>query len=316
MRAIRFHRYGDTDVLALEEAPEPHADAGQVRIRVLAAGVNPADAKVRAGLLRELRPSTFPAIPGMDAVGVVDEVGEGATGVSVGDRVFGLGTDGTTAEFAVLEAWAPVPSTWSIEQAAAAALVAQTATLVLDTIGDVAGRTVLIEGAAGGVGSTIVEFAIARGAAVVGTSSPARHDFLRSLGAEPTTYGEGLAERVAALAPDGVHAAFDMVGSGSLAELVAIVGDASRVVTIADFGSSALGVKFVGGNTNAPANLAAAAVLGEKGVYTPRVSAVFPIERTAEAHGQIQTGHTQGKLVVTVGGPAEADRAAPADDGR
>jgi len=305
MRAVRFHEFGDPDVLMLEEAPEPHAGAGQVRIRVQAAGVNPADAKLRSGILHDTMPAKFPAIfpsiPGIDGAGVVDEVGEGVTGVSLGDRVFGLAAaDGTTAEFAVLSAWARIPSTWSFEQAAAAALVAQTATIALDVLGELEGKTILVDGAAGGVGSTVVEFALARGATVIGTASPARHEFLRSLGAEPTTYGAGLAGRVASLSVNNVHGALDMVGAGSLAELVAIVGDSSRVVTIADPNAPALGVAFVGGNANASANLAAAAELGEKGSYSPRVSAVFPIEQTASAHREIQTGHTQGKIVVTV----------------
>ena len=305
MRAVRFHEFGDPNVLMLEEAPEPHAGAAQVRIRVQAAGVNPADAKLRSGILHDTMPSKFPAIfpsiPGIDGAGVVDEVGEGVTGVSLGDRVFGLAAaHGTTAEFAVLSAWARIPSTWSFEQAAAAALVAQTATIALDVLGELAGKTILVDGAAGGVGSTVVEFALARGATVIGTASPARHEFLRSLGAEPTTYGAGLARRVASLSVNKVHGALDMVGAGSLAELVAIVGDSSRVVTIADPNAPALGVAFVGGNANASANLAAAAELGEKGSYTPRVSAVFPIEQTASAHREIQTGHTQGKIVVKV----------------
>ena len=298
MRAVRFHHYGDPQVLGLEDAPEPHAGPGQVRIRVQAASVNPIDWKIRAGYLAEMMPTEFPAVLGSDAAGVVDEVGEGATGVAVGDQVFGLAVSGGVAELAVLGAWAPVPARWSADQAAAAGLAATTAIAGLDALGDLEGRTVLIEGAAGGVGSAAVEIAIARGATVVGTASENHHDFLRSLGATPVTYGEGLADRVAVVAPGGVAAALDLAGSGSLAELVAIVGDAAKVATVADYNAQALGVTMVQGTANAPANLLLAAELGAAGAYTPHVEATYPVERTADAHSHVQAGHTRGKVVV------------------
>lgn len=300
MRAARFHEYGDTAVLVVEDAPEPHAGPGEVRIKVAAASVNPIDWKLRAGHLQSVYPVALPAIPGRDAAGTVDEVGEGVTGVQVGDTVWGLGgLADTTAELAVLSAWAPVPSTWSLEQAAAAGLATATAAGALDTLGDLSGRTLLIEGAAGGVGSAGVELAVARGATVIGTASERNHEFLRSLGAIPTTYGEGLAARVAALAPQGVDAAFDTAGSGSLADLVAIVGDASRVVTVADYTAATLGAVLVSAK-NDSSLLAAAAELGERGAYTPRVERTFPLDEVASAHEYVQGGHTQGKVVVTV----------------
>lgn len=300
MRAARFHEYGGTEVLVVEDAPEPHAGAGEVRVRVAAASVNPIDWKVRAGYLKDAMPVTFPAIPGRDAAGVVDEVGEGVTGVQVGDRVWGLGgLGGATAELVVLSAFAPVPSTWTLEQAAAAGLATATATAALDALGDLAGRTLLVEGAAGGVGSAAVEIAVARGATVVGTASERNHDFLRELGAVPTTYGEGLADRLAQVAPQGVDAVFDTAGSGSLAELVAIVGDASRVVTVADYSAPSLGAQLVSAQ-NDSAQLAAAAALGEQGAYTPRVERTFGLDAVADAHAYVQQGHTRGKVVVTL----------------
>ncbi|MGW4210242.1 NADP-dependent oxidoreductase [Lentzea sp. NPDC004789] len=299
MRAVRFHEFGDPHVLKVEEAPEPHAGSGEVRIRVQAASVNPVDWKIRAGYLAEYMPTTFPAITGSDAAGVVDEVGAGVTGVAAGDRVFGL-SQGTAAEYAVLTAWAPVPDNWTVEQAAAAGLVSATAIEGLNALGDLSGRTVLVEGAAGGVGSAAVQVAVARGAAVVGTASEANHDFLRDLGALPVTYGEGLAGRVAAVAPDGVDAALDTAGSGSLADIVALVGDASRVATVADFGAAALGVALVAGNANAAANLAEASRLGAAGAYTPHVEASYPLEKAADAHAHVQGGHTRGKVLITL----------------
>jgi NADPH:quinone reductase-like Zn-dependent oxidoreductase len=299
MRAVRFHEYGDPQVLTVEEAPEPHAGPGQVRIRVQASSVNPVDCKVRAGYMHEVMPQTFPAISGRDAAGLVDEVGAGVTGLSAGDAVFGL-AQGGNAEHAVLTAWAPVPSTWSIAQAGAAGLVSTTAIAGLDALGDLEGRTILIEGAAGGVGSAAVQIAVARGATVIGTASQDNHDYLRELGAIPITYGPGLADRVAAVAPQGVDVAFDIVGSGSLADLVAIVGDPSKVVTIADFNGPALGVAIVAGDANAAENLPAAAELGSAGAYTPRVQVTYPLERTADAHAHVEGGHARGKVVITV----------------
>lgn len=299
MRAVRHHTYGDPQVLVVEDAPEPHAGPGKVRVRVLAASVNSVDWKLRAGLLTDVFPLRLPAIPGKDAVGVVDEVGEGVTGVQVGDRVFGLG-DATTAEHAVLNTWAAAPDAWSTEQAAAAGLAAATAGAGLDALGDLDGRTVLVEGAAGGVGTAAVELAVARGARVIGTASERNHAFLRSLGATPTTYGDGLAERVAALAPDGVDAALDTAGSGSLEQVVAVVGDPSRVVTVADFGGARLGVTVTGSAAASAATLEAAARAGALGAYTPRIEATFPLDRVADAHAHAQSGHTRGKLVVVL----------------
>ncbi len=300
MRAARYHEYGEPQVLTTEDAPEPHAGPGQVRIRVQAASVNAIDWKFRAGYLKDVMPLELPAIPGRDAAGVVDEVGEGVEGVAVGDVVFGHGVDGTTAELAVLGAWAPVPATWSAEQAGGAGLAAATAVAALDAVGDVQGKTLLLEGAAGGVGHVAVQIAVARGARVIGTASPANHEFLRSLGAEPTTYGEGLADRVAALAPQGIDAALDLAGSGSLADLVAIVGEATKVASVADYNAPTLGAQSAGADTASAAPLEEAARLGAEGALTPHVQATFPLEKTAEAHLEAQGGHTRGKLVITL----------------
>ncbi|MPY61394.1 NADP-dependent oxidoreductase [Streptomyces spongiae] len=301
MRAARFHEYGDVETLMVEQVPEPHAGPGEVRIRVAAAGVNPIDWKLRAGVLRELLPLYLPAVPGRDAAGVVDEIGEGVREVEIGDRVFGLGgVSGATAEFAVLSAWAHAPSTWSDEQSAGAGLAAVTAMGGLKVLGPLQGRTLLIEGAAGGVGSAAVEIAVAQGATVIGTASERNHEFLVSLGAIPTTYGPGLAERVAILAPGGVDIALDTAASGSLADLVAIVGDATCVSTIADHGNAPrLGVHLVNAE-NDSALLTAAAELGRQGHYTPRIERIFALDEIAEAHAHAQRGRTRGKIVVSV----------------
>lgn len=301
MRAAQFHSYGSPDVLVVEQVPDPQPGPGEVRVRAAAASVNPIDWKVRAGQLREVLPVDFPVIPGRDAAGIVDEIGEGVTAVAVGDKVWGLGgVFGATAEYVVLSAWAQVPSTWSLEQAAAAGLTTASAAGALDALEDLRGRTLLIEGAAGGVGSAAVEIAVARGAAVIGTASAAKHQFLTELGALPTTYGEGLAERVAELAPGGVDAVLDAAGSGSLQELVAIAGDRDAVVTVTDAaGAKALGVRLLMAE-NAPGLLAEAAELGARGAFTPRIAQTFPIDEIIAAHHKAQQGHTQGKIVITI----------------
>ncbi|GAA2227962.1 NADP-dependent oxidoreductase [Promicromonospora sukumoe] len=301
MRAARYHRYGDVETLVVEQAPDPHPGSGEVRIRVAAAGVNPVDWKVRSGAVREALPMDLPAIPGRDAAGVVDEIGPGVSGVQIGDRVFGLGgVTGATAELALLSAWAPVPDAWSDEQAAAAGLASVTALGGLRALGDLRGRTLLIEGAAGGVGSAAVEIAVAQGATVIGTASERNHAFLTSLGAVPTTYGAGLAERLADLAPQGVDLALDTAASGSLADLVAIVGDPARVSTVADhLGAGRLGVQ-VANAVNDPTLLAEAAELGRQGRYTPQVERTFALDEITKAHGYGEEGHVQGKVVVVI----------------
>ncbi|MBQ1082469.1 alcohol dehydrogenase catalytic domain-containing protein [Nocardiopsis sp. B62] len=299
MRAARFHKYGDPDVLIVEEAAEPHAGANAVRIRVRAVSVNPIDYLLRAGALREALPIELPAVPGRDAVGVIDEVGEGVSDARVGDLVFGLGgVSDTTAEFAVLTAWTAVPSDWSIEQAAAAGLASATAAGVINALGDLTGRTLLIEGASGAVGSAAAAFALAAGARVVGTARPENHHHLTDLGAVATTYGPGLAERIAALAPEGIHAALHSAPSASLPDLVTIVGDASRVVTVIDKqGAARLGARAVDA-VNDSALLEHAADLGRRGLYVPRVDQVLPLESIAKAHELAATG--VGKVVVTL----------------
>ncbi|MET9197608.1 NADP-dependent oxidoreductase [Streptomyces olivaceus] len=301
MRAVRYHEYGDAETLVVEEAPDPHPGPGEVRIRVAAAGVNPVDWKVRSGAVRDVLAVDLPAIPGRDAAGVVDEVGAGVHGVGVGDRVFGLGgVTGATAELAVLSAWAPVPAEWTDEQAAGAGLASVTALGGLKPLGALRGRTLLVEGAAGGVGSAAVAFAVARGATVIGTAGERNHAFLTSLGAVPTTYGPGLADRLADLAPHGVDLALDTAASGSLPDLVAIVGDPARVSTVADHANAErLGVHLANAE-NDPALLTEAAELGAQGHYTPHVARTYPLDQTAQAHADSEQGHTRGKIVVRV----------------
>jgi NADPH:quinone reductase-like Zn-dependent oxidoreductase len=251
LKAVRFSQFGGPEVLEIVDLPDPHPGPGQVRIAVRAAGVNPSDWKKRKGLMDSELPQTL----GYEAAGVVDELGEGVADVAVGDRVFGFSADGAAqAELAVLSWYAPIPPSLDFPGAAALPAAVETATRALDQLASGgeswSGRTLLINGASGSVGSAAVQLAVLRGARVIGTASPANHTYLRSLGAEPVAYGEGLVERVRALAPDGVDLALDVAGSGVLPELIELVGGPEHVVTIADFGGAQeYGVRFSRGDT-------------------------------------------------------------------
>ncbi|SDC56641.1 NADPH:quinone reductase [Geodermatophilus telluris] len=298
MRAVVHSQYGDPEaVLSVREVEEPHAGPGAVRVAVRAASVNPIDWKVVSGAMAGGRPLAGPRVPGADAAGVVDEVGAGVTGVHVGDPVFGLGS-ATAAEFAVLRAWAPKPPNASFEEAAGLGVAGETAVRVLDLLGLRTGRTVVVDGASGGVGSCTVQVAVSRGLVVVGTSSPANADFVRSLGAVPIPYGEGLADRVREVLPDGVAGAVDTVGRGSVRDLVALTGDPGKVVTIADFGAAELGVQVTTGGGDAGPRLAEVGELVAQGRLRLPVAEVYPFERAAEAHRRSREGHVRGKLVL------------------
>jgi NADPH:quinone reductase-like Zn-dependent oxidoreductase len=290
-------------VLEVAEAPEPHAGPGQIRVAVRASGVTPADGYFRSGRFKDWIPLPLPHLLGIDAAGVVDEVGAGVTAAEVGDEVFGVvdyaANGGANAQFAVLAAWAPKPAALTWEQAGGAAGNIETATRALDRLGVKDGTTLLIEGAAGGVGTTAVQLAVARGATVVGTASAVNHEFLTSLGAVPTTYGPGLAERI----PGRVDAVLDCAGSGSLPDLVAIAGSPERVVSVADINAGDHGVhlsRSAGPGADEPAfdGLAVAAELAEDGRFTVPVAAVFRLEDAAAAHELSESRHARGKIIL------------------
>jgi len=301
MRAAVYRSYGDPSVLSVEDVPEPHAGPGQVRIHAAAASVNPVDWKFRAGYMAEFIPVQFPAIPGNDAAGLVDELGDGIDGVSIGDPIFGTSMLGGTAEEVVLSAWAPIPATLTVEQAAGAGFAGIAAVRALDLLGLSGGQTLLIEGAAGGVGSMAAQVAVARGLTVIGTAREGNHDYLRSMGVIATSYGEGLAERVSALVPDGVDGILDTAGSGSLADLILIAGGPDRVVTVADLNAAALGVHLVDATSGNPsAALRELADIAADGQLSVTISETFPMERLADAHVLSQSRHVRGKLIVTL----------------
>jgi NADPH:quinone reductase-like Zn-dependent oxidoreductase len=314
MRAIEFTEYGPPSVVHVAEVEPPHAGPGEIRIATKASGLSPGETGIRSGRYREMVPLVFPYRTGFDAAGVVDEVGDGVEGVELGDEVFGFTSmtgRAANADFVVLAAWAPKPAVWGWEEAAGAGGNVETSTRVLDRLEVGAGDTVLIQGAAGGVGTVAVQLAVARGARVIGTASEGNHDFLRSLGAEPTMYGPGLVDRVRALAPAGVDAVFDCAG-GALADLVAIAGDPDRVVTIVDFTAPRHGVHMshsapadetgeavgVGADRLAVHGLAAAVELADEGRLRIPVAATFPLAEAAAAHELSETRHARGKIIL------------------
>ncbi|MGZ6579317.1 MAG: NADP-dependent oxidoreductase [Solirubrobacteraceae bacterium] len=300
MKAVQFSEFGGPDVLEVVELPDPHPAAGQIRIAVRAVGINPIDWKVRSGAMG----GDLPQTTGREVAGVVDEVGDGVTDVKPGDEVFGFAEGGGgAAELALSSDYAAIPPSLDFAAAAALPVAVETAVRTLDVLGVGADTTVLINGAAGGVGSAAVQIARARGARVIGTASESNHDYLRSLGAEPTTYGEGLEQRVRELAPDGVDAALDAAGGGALPALVELTGSPDRVVTIADFlGAQETGVEFSGGMGTGRAVHALGEIgdLIEAGKFSLPVALTFPLEQIAEAHELSQRGHVRGKLVLLV----------------
>jgi NADPH:quinone reductase-like Zn-dependent oxidoreductase len=303
MKAVTFTEYGGPEVLHVADADEPHPGPGQIRIAVRAAGVNPVDWKARSGAMREVMPVSFPAIDGREASGVVDEVGPDVSDVAAGDEVFGFAVGGAAAEYAVLDDFAPKPAALSWEEAAALPVAVETSVRVFNVLGGLGeGQTIVINGAAGGVGNAAVQLAVARGARVIGTAGENNHDFLRSLGAEPTTYGDGLVDRVRALAPDGVDLAFDTAGQGGVPDLITLTGDPAKVATIADFSAAALGAKVTGGGDGrATEALGEAAELVDAGRLKIPVAQTFAFAEAAEAHRVSQGGHVRGKLVLVPG---------------
>jgi NADPH:quinone reductase-like Zn-dependent oxidoreductase len=296
--ALQFTEYGGPEVLSLADTPEPHAGPGQIRIVVRAASVNAIDWKIRSGIAARGKPLEGTGYLGFDAAGVVDEVGEGVTGVAVGDDVFGLGRN-THAEYAVLDSWAHKPASVDWAVAAGAGVVAEAAERALRLLGVKEGSTVLIDGGAGGVGSVATQIAKAGGATVIASASEGNQDYLREIGAIPVVYGEGMVERVRALPIDRIDAVLDAVGKTPIEDLISLAPEPSQVVTIANFGAAAAGARVSGsGADSQPMKaLAEAAELLEQSKLVIKIQ-TFPFERAAEAHQIIQDGHARGKLVL------------------
>ncbi|MFI1705065.1 NADP-dependent oxidoreductase [Streptomyces griseoruber] len=307
MRAVVARRYGGPEALELMEIDKPEPGAGSVLIRVKAAGVNPVDRHVVAGHLDSILEVSLPLVPGFDVAGVIEAVGPGVTEFSAGDEVFGyVRTEqvqhGTYAEFvaAPVHTLAGKPASLTWQQAAGLPLVGLTALQSLSRVGVRSGETVLVHAAAGGVGSVAVQIAVARGARGIGTASEGNHEFLRSLGAEPVVYGDGLAERVRELAPEGVDAAVDCVGGDAVVVSQELLKDPSRVASIVDPEVTQRGGHQVW-TQPVPSDLAALASLADAGELTVHIDRVLPLAEAADAFRLSETGRVRGKIVLEIG---------------
>jgi NADPH:quinone reductase-like Zn-dependent oxidoreductase len=297
MRALQFTDYGGPEVLTWGEAPVPHAGPGQVRIAVRAASVNPVDWKMLAGAMSGGQPLAGTGYLGSDAAGVVDEVGEGAAGVSVGDEVFGRGQN-TQAEYAVLDSWAVKPPSIDWAVAAAAGVAGETGERGLRLLGVKAGDTLFVDGGAGGVGAVAVQMALARRARVIASASEANQDYLREIGAIPVLYGEGVAGRVRAAAGGRVDAVFDVAGKTPIEDLISLASKPSQVLTIANFAAGQAGAQVTGGGADSRPMEALAEVAGllAQNKLVIKVQ-TFPFGRAIDAYRISQGGHVRGKLV-------------------
>ena len=296
MRAVVFDEFGGPEVLHLGQVPEPQAGPGQVRVRVEAVALNPFDGKVRSGAMESAFRTRLPGSPGLEAAGVVDQVGPDVAGVAPGDRVTGW-TGRGAAELAVLKLWAPVPDGLAATQAAALPVAGEAARRSLRILRPAAGETLLVHGASGVIGSLVTQLAVAAGVRVIGTASPDNQDRVAALGATPTTYGPGLVDRVRALAP-AVDAVLDTTGRGVLPDSIELRGGTERVLTLADDAAHGLGVEFTERSEPSAeelADLIGAVVRGE--VSVP-VAHVLPLAEAARAQALVDGGRSGGKVVL------------------
>ncbi|MFD7591771.1 NADP-dependent oxidoreductase [Kitasatospora sp. NPDC059812] len=300
MKAVTVTRSGGPEVLRVTEVPDPEPGPGEVRVRVFAAGVQPVDLAIREGFRPPGAVVEPPFVLGNEFAGVVDRLGPDGSGWQVGDEVLGFRFLDSQAELVTVDAAQLVakPAGMPWEQAGSLSASGQTAHLALTLLAVGPGDTVLVHGASGGVGTVAVQLARAWGATVIGTASERNHDYLRDLGAIPVAYGEGLVERVRAVAPQGVDAAFDAAGRGALAASVELVADRSRIGTVVDYPEAErLGVRGLRGPRTA-ARLTELVRLWEVGGLRLEIAEALPLERAAEAHRLVGAGHVRGKVVL------------------
>jgi len=301
MQAIRFHEYGGPDALVLEQVPRPHPQADQVRLRVIAAGVNPFDWVARGGLYKEFMPLPLPWIPGVEGAGIVDHVGHDVTTVEPGQSVYGVFSN-SYAEYAVAPASdvSPKPAHLTFEEAASASMGALTAWgAVIDAAKVQAGQRVLVHGAAGGVGLYAVQLAKWKGAHVIGTASAANADFVRSLGAEDVIdYNATPFEK----AVKDVDVVVDTVGSDVIERSWPVLRPGGVLVTVAarltPEAGQAHGVRATGAGRASAANLQQISELFESKQLRPVVGPIFALPEASKAHLLSQSRHGRGRILL------------------
>lgn len=307
MKAVFYSKYGDPGVLEYGDQPEPKVGPDTVLIEVKATSVNPVDWKVMAGYLDGAITAHFPVIPGWDVAGVVIQPGPAVPEFSAGDEVMGYVRMDTVGQGTFAErVSAPVrtlsrkPSNLSWAEAATVPLTGLTALQTLDALEVADGDTVLIHNGAGGVGTFGIQIARARGAHVIATASERNHDFLRELGAEPVAYGDGVADRVREIAPDGVSAVVDFVGGEDWQASLDVLTRPGRVASVADAEVKEHGGQYIFVRPVAE-DLSTLADLIEAGKVKPVLAETYPLEQAADAFLANMDGHTRGKIAVTVG---------------
>lgn len=303
-RAVRLESFGGPEVLTVQDVPEPQAGDGQIRVRVTAAGLNPMDWFMTADAETAARFGlSLPAGFGTDYAGVVDQVGAGARGYAVGDRVFGAALSRAAADFVVVDADGDIvsgvahhtPDGVDDRTAATLSIAGSTAAAALAAVGLGPDDTVLVGGAGGGVGVFAVQLARIAGARVIGTGSPSTAEYLRSLGAEPVAYGEGLADRVRDLDAGPVTAALDLHGTDTVHTARELGVPDDRICTIA---SAVNGIPAANGANAAPGTLDHIAQLVATGRVRVPIAATFPIADIRPAVELQATRHARGKIVI------------------
>lgn len=307
MKAQVLNAYGPANTFVLDSVQAPEPKSGEVRVSVRAIGVNPMDVKIRSGSLKDQMPTDFPAILGSDVAGVVDKVGAGVGGLAEGDRVVGLTASGAYAEYAVAreDDLAKIPEGLAFDRAVTIPTAGETSGRVIKLLHPKVGETVVVNGAAGSVGSAAVQLLVRSGVIVIGTASEGNHDYLRQLGATPTTYGEGVEDRIRELAPNGVDAVFDVTGQDFMDVAIALRGGTNRIVTISDFPAAQRGITVSYGIADQirGTDFGYLLDLAASGEFVTEIAKTFPFEDLPAAHEFSETGHLRGKIVVT--GPDE-----------
>jgi NADPH:quinone reductase-like Zn-dependent oxidoreductase len=302
VKAVRFSEYGGVEVLDVVEVPTPEPGPGEALVQVKAAGINPGEAKIRQGLLHSRWPATFPSGEGSDLAGIVTKTGNGVAGIAAGDEAIGY-TDNRAshAEYAVVRAehltGRPAGVPWDV--AGSLYVAGCTAYAAVRAVALGPGDTVVVAGAAGGVGCLTVQLAVLAGAAVIGLASEPHHDWLRSKGVTPVTYGDGVADRIRAASPT-TDAFIDTFGAGYVRLALDLGVSPDRIDTIANFAAvQEYGVKAEGNAAGASAStLAELAGLVATGKLEVPIAATFPLEAVRDAYRQLEQGHTRGKIVL------------------
>ena len=304
-RAVRFEKYGDVDVLRVEDVEPPQPAADQILVEVVAAGINPGEISVRTGAYHERWPATFPSGQGSDFAGRVVEVGQSVTEFAVGDDVVGWSDwRSAQAEYVVVPADHLIRKPLALDWIRAGGLFVAgvTAYVSVRAVQPKEGETVVVSGAAGGVGVTAVQLARNAGAKVIGIASENNAAWLRSVGVTPVAYGDGLEDRIREIAPDGVDAFVDAYGKGYVDLALSLGVDKARINTIADFAAAQkYGVKTDGSAVGSD-NEILAIVANEIawGRVSMPIAAVYPLESVQEAYTELAQRHTRGKIVLSM----------------